>query len=146
MGNIARKAAKKTTPLNSAQGAILCGVRVTSLGLALIVASAHASVWPSGLEPAQAMYWCASDPDLNMKDAFTVWVDETKQVVVVSPSLDGSILSAYAKQLVLNESAVSGLAVKKAKTGYFLTPGSGGFSHQVRIANTVALCRQTSDD
>ena len=117
------------------------------VALALIASSAGvASASPSGLEPVSAMYWCTSDLELNAKNAITVWVDKTEQVVAVSPSRDGSILPAYAQPLVLNDAAESGLTFKKTKTGYFLTPDAGGFSHQFKIANTVATCKQTSDD
>ena len=92
------------------------------------------------------MYWCTSDLELNAKNAITVWVDKTEQVVAVSPSRDGAILPAYAQPLVLNDAAESGLTFKKTKTGYFLTPDAGGLSHQFKIANTVATCKQTSDD
>ena len=117
------------------------------VALVLIASSAAvASAWPSGFEPGSAMYWCSSDPELNARNAFTVWVDKTKQVMAVSPSREGSILPAYAKQLVLNDDAESGLTYKKTKTGYFLTPGFDGFSHQVLIANIAAVCRQTFED
>ena len=117
------------------------------VALVLVASSAGvASAWPIGLEPASAMYWCSQDPELNAKSAFTVWVDNTKQLVAVSPSRDGEKLPAFAKQLVLRDDADSGLTLKKTKAGYFLTPGPGDFSHQVRIANNVATCRQTADD
>lgn len=130
------------------EGSVLkMALQVPIVALALLALSADvASAWPSGLEPASAMYWCSSDTELNTKNAFTVWVDKTKQVVAVSPSRNGSILPEYAEQLVGNEDANSGLNVRTVKMGYYLTPGSGRFSHQFKIANTAANCMQTSED
>lgn len=48
------------------------------VALASIASSADvANAWPSGIEPASAMYWCATAAELNTKNAFTVWVDKT---------------------------------------------------------------------